>query len=272
MPLFESCTVMDEVSGFVRVHVEWSDMRLSRWIVIAALAGCSSKSDNLPVGTGGGGGGGGGGALPDAPSYDSRGPGDSPSAIDAPLINGRVCLAADPRMLTTCASTGADGLTVRLGSRAATTSADGHFTIDATDAGSSAVWRVTGASIVTSIMPFSDYQIPALATTTYDTLKANNLVSLLPGQGAIMVQLVRNGAGLAGQTAISMPSSTYEAFYDGSSPTGTWPQTSTGSNAVAWLAGLDVGTATVTAGTPALTTPQLPVVDGAITFWTIVFL
>jgi hypothetical protein len=88
-----------------------------------------------------------------------------------------------------------------------------------------------------------------------------------------MAQLIRNGAGYAGLTVFTTPSSYYDAHYDGGSATGAWPQTSTGSNGVAWLAGIDVGTATVTAGagTP-LTTPALPIVDGALTFWTIVFL
>src|SRR5262245_26188490 len=125
-------------------------MRLC-FALIAVLGACSQDEGGMnPIGGGGfdGGFGSGSGSLIDAKVVDAKPDSGSPSSVDAPLINGRVCLATDPRKLHTCASTGAGGLTVRLGNNVTTTNADGTFTISAT----TGIWRVTGTNIVTSIM------------------------------------------------------------------------------------------------------------------------
>jgi hypothetical protein len=184
-----------------------------------------------------------------------------------------VCLVTtDPRALGLhagdCATTGADNLTVRLGSQVATTGPDGTFTIDARDASASAVWHVTGANIATSAMVISDYEIPALTRSLFDTLKSANGVYLLPGQGSLIAQLVHNGAGVSGATATTGPTAEYGPFYD-SSTTTIWSQSNTGAAGVVWVAGLDVGGATITAN--ALTSAPQPILDDAITFVTLTY-
>ncbi len=259
------------------------EMSVSRWMVLVGVAACgSSGNDMLPVGGGGGGGGGpGSGAIDAAVTHDAPRDG-TPSSIDAALIHGRVCLVtSDPRHLgldpaTDCATTGAGGLTVRLDTKTTTTNPDGTFTIDGSNAKSGQIWSVTGAGIVSSYMVFSDYQIPALTTALFQSLTSANSVILLPGQGSVIAQLVHNGAGASGMIALTTPTSAYDAFYDGASAT-TFVQSTTGSAGVVWLPGIDVGSATVTAGPPPfpnqneITTPTQPIVDGAITFVTITF-
>lgn len=248
------------------------------WLCFLVAAGCSNGSGgDLPVNPGGTPD---GGALPDAFIPPDGVPGGSVDAMPG-AINGRVCLAADPRALTqlvsptACATTGAGGLTVSLGGTTATTNADGTFSILPPTTSGTLVWGVSGPNIVPSRMLFSDYEIPALSTATFAQLLSDNAVTLLPGEGSIFVQIVRNGAGYVGVTAATSPSSNYDAFYDGASAT-AWTQTSTGSFGTVWFPGLDIGDATATvkatdgAGT-SLTTAAQPIVPGGITFIDIVY-
>src|ERR1043165_3884112 len=84
-----------------------------------AGAGCHDDVEMFPIGPGGFGPG--GGTTPDPPGVDGKG--------GAPTINVRVCLINDPRKPTEWPASGADGLTVTLGTETATTAADGSFTI-----------------------------------------------------------------------------------------------------------------------------------------------
>ena len=136
-------------------------MRLRLAILGILVAACGGDDGGFPVGGGGnfdgGNNGGTDGSLIDARITDARIVDGPPAAIDAALVMGRVCLATDPRKLNACASTGAGGLTVRLGANPATTTADdGRFTVVGTPGGGT-LWRVTGANIVTSIMALADY-------------------------------------------------------------------------------------------------------------------
>src|SRR5260221_347893 len=146
-----------------------------RIVVVAALsvvAACKAH-DNFPVNPGGGGGPGGSGA-PDAAIDGNDGGGND-------QIVGRVCLASDPRKLTVCAGSGAEGLTVTLAGRQALTIADGAFTIARADT-TSPIWQVTGAAIETSVMPFGTVPIiPALTITTYTDMLASNGVIVSTG-------------------------------------------------------------------------------------------
>lgn len=256
-------------------------MRL--WTCVLLVAGCSSSNaPNLPVG-----GGGGGDAGPDSSfnAIDARGDAAG-STIDASnVLHGRVCLAADPRKLVeavdpaACASTGADGLTVQLKDRMATTNADGTFTIGAPAQTAGLLWKVSGANIVTSYMVIGDFEIPALTIATYTALRTSNNVASSPGEAAIMVVSIQNGRGLSGATATSSPGvGDNGAMYDGSSATGVWPRTATGAFGATWIPNIDVGNTTTsvsvtTAGTAPITVtsaPQ-PLFDGAITFTSLVF-
>lgn len=252
-------------------------MRLG-FALLAVLAACGGGDDGgFPVG---GGGTDGGFKFPDGGIVADGAPGDGstatdamPDEVDAALIMGRVCLAENPRKLNDCAATGAGGLTVRLGTAVATTADDGSFTIVA----ASGTWRVTGTNIVTSIMALSDYEIPAITRTTYESMITDSLGMGVPnpGEGSIMVQVIRNGAGVDAATASSAPPSAWQPFYDNPNSPTQWNQTvGTGPDGTIWIAGLDVGSASVTvshAGDQPVNRSGLQIVDGGITFTTVIF-
>ncbi len=250
-------------------------MRIVFGLVAVTAAACSGDDGGLPIG---GGGNDGGFQLPDSTIvvHDAAVDG-APDAfatpIDGNIFTGRACLATDPTALNTCAATGAGGLTVRLGSASTTTNADGTFMI----VGSAAdkLWRITGPNIVSSYKAIGDYEIPVIARATYNTMVTNNLggLQLNPGEGSIMVQVIQNGFGLAGVTAVSDPTAVWAAFYDHPATPTTFEQDATETNGAVWVAGLDVGTASVavTNGVTDLSTGALPVFDGGITFATVIF-
>lgn len=227
---------------------------------IGVGAACTSKPGDYPYGGGGGGGGGIGSGQHDAAVHDGLA-GDAAATIE------RVCVAADPRQLASCATTGAGGLTVTLGARQATTASDGTFALDPPSG--VVTWHVTGAAIVPSVMPFvASRIIPALATTTFADLAASNGVLLSAGQGSVFVQVIHAGAPLAGAVATATPVPQYAPYYDGSTAT-AWNQNATGAHGVIWLAGVPVGTTNVAvtpAGGTAHAIPGIPVEDGAITY------
>jgi hypothetical protein len=252
-----------------------------RSFVIAVLSLCAcgnSSSDKLPVG---GGGGTDGGKLPDT---GQRPDGVTPAGPDGPLsLKGRVCLALDSRSLTqvvaagACDGANAGGFTVTLDSKyMATTAADGTFTIGAavTMTGSQ-LWHVSGTTIVDSYMFASDYEIPAILKTTYQSMLTNSGINTVPGEGAVMVQVVQNDAGMGAAGMSSSPVSNAERIA-GTTDQFTWTAgTTTNAYGAAWFPGLDVGDApvvvTAVGPTAQIATPGLPVFDGAITFGDIVF-
>jgi hypothetical protein len=268
------------MGSFFTLHVvsrKIVTMRLGFALVAMMVAACGDDGSMLPVG---GGGNDGGFGFPDGSKIDSTPSGDAqmgdsgtPAPVDAALIVGRVCLANDPRKLNECATTGANGLTVRLGSETTTTSADGTFTIKA----SSGTWRVTGSNIVTSIMVLADYEIPAILRTSYDAMVAASLVPpmLNPGEGSVMVQVIRNGVGSGLQaTGFSVPTSTFFPRYDSDASPSAWVTDTTHGAGTIWIPGIDVGMANITVDTATaapITQTGLPIVDGAITFTTFIF-
>lgn len=189
------------------------------------------------------------------------------SPIDANEFVGRVCLLTDVRDFQTCASTGAGGLTVRLGTSTTTTGDDGSFTIVG-QSGSGLVWRITGANIVSSFEPLADYFIPAITKTDYDAMRAgaSPVVTTRPGEGAMMVFVSRNGMGVAAETATTDPEGFYKPYYDGSTEF-AWQQAATGTFGIVWVPGLDVGSATIDVGGETVTGP---IFDGGVTFANII--
>jgi hypothetical protein len=253
-------------------------MRIVIGLLAVTAAACGDDGGMFPVG---GGGNDGGFTLP-----DTSGGGGTDAArdgatdgtvalIDANIFTGRVCLATDPRKLNECASTGAGGLTVRLGSATATTTADGTFMIEG-QSGSGLVWRISGPNIVSSYKEVGDYEIPAITRATYSSMITNNLGGLQPnpGEGAVMIQVIENGVGRDSAFASSSPTSTWAPFYDGTdnaAPT-VWNQGATGANGAIWITGLDVGSASVTVTyIDDVVLGGLPVFDGGITFATAIF-
>jgi hypothetical protein len=221
------------------------------------------------------------GGYPDQPGGPG-GPGHLGGHVDAAIdgttidgttsgLAGRVCLVADPRALTTCATTGAGDLTVTVGGHTATTAADGTFSITP-PIGSGLVWQITGAAIAPSVMPVGLVaQIPAISQARYAQLLADNGVILTGDQGSLFARLVHGGAPATGVTVAITPTGTSLPFYDGASAT-AWNQNLTGAAGVAWVPGDGQGTITLTT-TPAtgaaVVTAALPIQAGAITFVTV---
>jgi len=250
-------------------------MRLVIGLLAVTAAACGDDGNMFPVG---GGGNDGGFQLPDGNGGGGNdATGDSGTdgavlAVDANEFDGRVCLLTDIRDFETCASTGADGLTVRLGTATATTAADGTFTIVG-QSGTGLVWRITGPNIVSTYEPLADYFIPAILKTDFDALRAGSAdpdVTLVPGEGSMMVFVSRNGVGVSGVTATSSPAF-YQPFYDGATEF-AWTQTATLSAGVVWVPGLDVGTATINVKDANAVAGMVtgPIFDGGITFANII--
>src|SRR5215467_10509545 len=105
-------------------------MRL--FLALALLVACKQGAgDDYPIGPGGTGPGGTGVKHDPAGTVGDGGP----------TIDGKACLLTDPRVLDSCASTGAGQLVVTLAGAMATTADDGSFTIpDTTD--SNAEWMI----------------------------------------------------------------------------------------------------------------------------------
>lgn len=231
-------------------------MRIAFGLVVF-LAACGNDPDMLPVG------GGSGSGLPDgsmqqqvdAKLVDAKEVDAKPLAIDAAVYSGRVCLLTDSRDFNSCASTGANGLTVHIGTSSAVTAADGTFKIVAPST-AAAVWSVTGANIVSSFKVKNDYFIPAMTRTMYDGLISANNIFLAQGEGSVMVRVIHNGNGYTGSTATAAAQpnpAKYLPFYDNDASATTWNHASTstaGSKGAIWLVGFDVGDASFTVNPP----------------------
>jgi hypothetical protein len=234
---------------------------MKRLLLVVGLVACRNSDENFPVTPGGGGH---GGSVPGADASFDVGDGGN--------FLGKVCLISDPRLPTSgCATTGAGGLIVSLGSNTATTADDGSFVIAAT-AATGAVWTVTGANIVPTVAPFTALAvIPALLAVPFADLENANGVVPTPGNGAVFVRVVQNSTAVAGATAIATNQLQYATLYDPASGL-VWNANATGALGVAWLPGVLAGSQTVTVTPPAPAQPvvlsNVPIVEGALTFIT----
>jgi hypothetical protein len=160
---------------------------------------------------------------------------------------------------------------VRLGNQSTTTAADGSFSIVA-DPASTPVWRVTGTNVVSSYSPLGNYYVPALSTAGHDAfLTANPAVTEVPGEGSVIAIELRNGSGVPAVTTTSVPTALNGPYYSAST---AWAQdVGTDAQGVAWIDGINVGTASIssTLNTTTITTPNVPVYDGGLTFIQVVF-
>ncbi len=245
-------------------------MRIALFIVL--LAGCKASMDNRPIHGGGG----------DDDTTTGGPDATTDSTISGNSIAGRACLiTTDSRDLTTCATTGAGGLTVSLGAALvtqATTAADGTFTIGV-PAGSDLTWHVVGPTTGTQFQPSLmsatvGNVIPVFRADDYATLLTDNISTTLEaGQGSIFVSVVHAATGLpaSGATAISSDT-TVVPFYDAATKN-TWNQgnvSGTGAFGMVWFPATTVGAATVTI-TPSIGATAvpftMPVEDQTITFY-----
>ncbi len=232
------------------------------WVVVAAAAGCHADDKTHPIIPGGPVG------PVGVPQADAR---VNDAATDSATLRGRVCLVGDLRDVSACASAGAGGLIVALGTRTATTAENGEFSM-AAPAGSSLVWRVTGDAIRTTLAPYSAAStIPVIAAADYEQLASENGVLEVAAQGAIVAHVVAEGLPVNGATATTSPIAAYPALYDGAAAR-LWTQNATGDRGAIWIPGLPVGTATLAvspAGKAAQLFAGIPVADAALTFVTV---
>lgn len=226
-------------------------------LLLAVAVSCKTET-NYPVG-GGGAGGGGGTSHADA-ATDGAGSG---SAV------ARACVLTDPRDLTSCAASGAAGLTVALGNQTATTADDGSFTI-AAPTGTNVEWDVTGSTVVESVTPYAGQaKISVMGTTMFADLRGANAVQPVAGYGDLLVRVVRSGAAVPGEVVTSVPvNDPYGTFYDGLTDQ-AWTQSATGAFGTAYLPSIPAGTTSVrisAGGTLQATISAIPITDGGMTF------
>jgi hypothetical protein len=228
-------------------------------VVIVTLAACGGddglRYDVNPGGRGSGSAMGG----PDANVGDASGDGAMPGF--------RVCLIDDARSPTTCASSGAGGLSVTLGNAQATTAADGSFTL--TRPGSDLTWRVSGTGVVPSALVDTDSttQIPVIGTNVYDDMLSANDAVMLAGDGSVIIRVTDNNVPKSGITASTSPTSDSAVNYDGSTAT-AWTDVATGSAGVVWIPSVIAGSPSILLDDGSQNPPSLsvPVFDGTITF------
>lgn len=226
-------------------------------LLLVLVVGCRPGDMDYPVG--GGGTHGGGGALGIDAAMAGSGSGD---------LAATACVLTDPRDLTSCRTTGSGGLTVMLGSAAATTADDGAFTIARPTV--AAQWDVTGSTVVESVSAFTGQtRIPVMDGAMLATLEGDTGVQPAVGTGTMMVRVTRAGLPVAGEAALlTPPNDPYGPLYDTASAS-AWSTSATGPLGTAYLPGAATGTATLTVsagGTIQGSVSAIPITDGGVTF------
>lgn len=231
---------------------------MTRLLLLAALVcACDQAGDMLPI-------------QPGGPGSGATGFVDAAVVVDASVqILGRVCLLADPRQPTTCASTGAENLLVTLGSEQATTIGDGSFAI-MRPTGANLLWSVTGAGIEPSSLRFDgSATIPAISSAVYGDMVVVMNALVLTDTGAIIAQLTRDNAPVAGASVVASPLPQSDIYYDGAGIADWNIDTMTGAFGVVWISAIAAGTASLTFDTGATaptTVSGITVLAGTITF------
>lgn len=219
---------------------------MTRAIAAAAAALCACSSVNMfPPSKTGGGDDGHGGMM----GVDGGVTGDG-GGIGSGLVSGRVCLMQDLRTPTIgCAGSTVAGLTVTLGASAATTTANGGFTM-AMPTGTNLVWTVSGTTttppvpIETSVMSFgaTGALIPAIAQGDYESLIDTNGATFDPAsEGSIVASVTEQGAPLSGEVGQVTPAP-LAVLYDTASAD-NWSPDDTSTHGIVWATGVTAGTA-----------------------------
>jgi hypothetical protein len=195
------------------------------------------------------------------------GEGSLPAAGQSGVVSGRICVINDPRNLTACAASGADGLTVTLAGSAATTGSDGTFQLVAPATASPV--SVTGADIVpTQIAMSSVASIPVLRAELFARMMAANGITPSTGSGSILGTVVRGGVPAPGVSVSVTPQPAFAPLFDGASPT-AFSLDATGARGVIWVPGVALGPTQLTfrdvATSGETTVGGVQVVDGGIT-------
>jgi hypothetical protein len=190
-----------------------------------------------------------------------------------PTFAGTLCGIADPRDITSCSQRDYSMVTVQLGTETTMATSTGGFEIPEPTA-TSLQWRVSGPGFRSTVMPFSTrLWLPLMTTVRYEDLLAANGVQEDIGTGAIIVRVAQGLTPLPLVT-VSTPSTVQPTRYDDLDPE-IWGFDGTGVLGAAWIANVDVGTATLTVtplvddGPPQVI--ELPVQANSITYAAIVF-
>jgi hypothetical protein len=243
-----------------------STRNVAAWAVAiaASAAACADRPPTLPVNPPSG---------DTAPVAGTAVHGVSGLGSNLLIVSGRVCLiTADPRALTKCASTGADGLVVTLAGATTTTLSDGVFSLAAPIATNNLVFNVSGSGVIASSQAFSvNNVIPVIQRDVFNQILAQNNLALPVGAGSIFATVVdRFGNPVAGVTATSTPSSASPPLFDGVTPT-TFGQSQTGQMGIVFFPGLTTNGPTsltfsdLTSGQET-TVGGVQVFDGGLTF------
>ena len=190
-----------------------------------------------------------------------------PAPGQSGVITGRICVITDPRDLTGCATSGAEGLTVSLANSTATTNADGRFQLVAPTTASEV--SVTGAGIVpTQISMSSAASIPVLRADLFSQMMAANGITPSSGSGSIIGTVVRGGVPQPGVTVTVTPPPAFAPRFDGTTPT-AFTLDATGARGVIWIPGVALGPTQLTfrdlATSGETTVNGVQVVNGGIT-------
>lgn len=236
---------------------------MKRLVAIALIAACSTEEPGVgfPIQPGGGVGIG-GSSFADA-AIDS---GDASATI-----TGRVCLlVTNLHTLTNCAATGADSLTVTLGTSTALTAADGTFSIMRPASTTDLSWSVTGAGIVASSVAFGPTTtLPAFDAAAYQQMISANNVVTSASDGAMIVRITRAGTLVAGATVDTVPAPLSDVYYDSGDDLSWNIGGGTGTNGVAWIPSIPGDSAQVTissGGMDSMLAGNIPLPDNTIRF------
>lgn len=195
-------------------------------LFIAACAGSAADDDEFPVLPGGG----------------STGAGSTGGGSSASELVGRVCVATDLRDLSSCANTGAGGLTVRAGDATTVTAADGSYRIDKTP-GELAV-TVSGPGIVpTTSTAATGADLTAIDADVFARELMSNAVTLDDRTGSILGTVVRGETAATGVTMTTTPTGPFGPFFDAGDVFGV---DSTGTRGVFFVPGLATGSTALT--------------------------
>jgi len=238
-------------------------------LAVAVLVACQSSVDDYPSRPGSGG--------PTTVGAGNSG-GDAGTGDGGLGITGRLCILRDLRKVADCDATkDASRLSVTLGTKRpnAAPSKTGVFTIP-DQLGTGLVWRVTGATIISTVMPFgTDTVIPVVPDDLYTELLASNRMTILAeGQGSVVVRVVRGVAPASGVAATSnLVSANTVPLYDADNSALDWRQIGpTQSAGIVWFPGVNVTTTpapiTLTPMVGKPVTLSASVETGAITFVT----
>ena len=215
--------------------------------VLVLLAACRTGMEDYPYGTGGDPpkGHGSNGDAVDAGVDDSGDGGDGDAGAQ---ITGRVCLINDLRLAGVtagCATTGVDklSLVVSLGTRTASPTADGSFSIGAPQ-GAGFTWHVSGPAntIVRSAMPFGTSNvIPVIRDARYIDLLQINGAQINELEGSVVMRVVRGTTVVVGVTALSLDATnaTSGSLYD-STDIDDWATVSTGTFGMVWIPSIPI--------------------------------